>query len=155
MNKPTLHDTFSIERIYDKTPSQVFHAFGDPEKRKQWLGAGTHHTVEQFDTDFRVDGTETLRCRFGEGTPFPGVELCYFNQFLNLIEDERVVMSSRMSFAGNLVSISQETFELFEVGDQTRLVFTNQTAYFEGSDGPEIRKHGWGVVLDRLTEALA
>jgi hypothetical protein len=32
----------------------------------------------------------------------------------------------------------------------TKLVFTDQGAFFEGSDGPKMREEGWSHILDGL-----
>lgn len=149
-----IHDSFTLERTFTKSIADVFDILASPAERKKWLGAGEHHTVEFFETDFRTNGLENMLYRFNEGTPFPGVELRYVNQFLDVVEDSRIVVSSRMSFGGVLVSISQETFELQPEGNGSKLIFTNQTAYFEGADGPQIRKQGWTTLLDRLHEII-
>jgi len=50
--------------------------------------------------------------------------------------------------------VSLATLELEPAGDGTRLKFTEQAAFLEGSDGIERRREGWNVLLDRLTTAL-
>ena len=42
-----------------------------------------------------------------------------------------------------------------ESGDATVLILTHQGAFFEGSDGPQMRKGGWEHLLDRLGASLA
>ena len=34
------------------------------------------------------------------------------------------------------------------------MVFTHQAAFFEGSDGPQMRKAGWEAILSRLDRAV-
>ena len=42
---------------------------------------------------------------------------------------------------------------LYEVG--TDLIVTHQGAFFEGSDGAQMREQGWRKLLDKLTKELA
>ena len=46
------------------------------------------------------------------------------------------------------------TIELLPAGSGTDLVFTHQGAYFEGADGPEMRKGGWESLLNKLVKEL-
>jgi len=43
---------------------------------------------------------------------------------------------------------------LLPAGSGTDLVFTHQGAYFEGADGPEMRKGGWESLLNKLVKEL-
>jgi hypothetical protein len=45
--------------------------------------------------------------------------------------------------------------ELLPAANGTDLVFTEQAAFFEGGDGPAMRKAGWGELLERLAKELA
>ena len=47
------------------------------------------------------------------------------------------------------------TFELFEDAEGTKLVLTHQACFYDGSGGPEMRKVGWRLLLDRLGQAMA
>ena len=42
-----------------------------------------------------------------------------------------------------------------EFAGGTRLRFTHQAAFFEGADGPDVRRAGWQQLLDRLQASLA
>jgi len=37
----------------------------------------------------------------------------------------------------------------------TDLIFTEQAAFFEGADGPQIREEGWRKLLDNLEKTFA
>jgi len=52
-------------------------------------------------------------------------------------------------------SSSQATVELLATEKGTNLIFTDQGAYFEGSDGPKMRQDGWQVLLESLAKELA
>jgi len=42
------------------------------------------------------------------------------------------------------------TFELVPTDQGTDLILTHQGAFFEGSDGPEMREEGWNKLMDKL-----
>ena len=54
-----------------------------------------------------------------------------------------------------LFSVSLTTIELFADGGGTRLVFTEQGAFFDDLEDPAQREHGTGKLLDRLERLLA
>ena len=155
MQEPSvIHNTFVLERSYPVTPERTFGAFARPEQKRLWFAEGRSHEVEDYQLDFRVGGKERIQSRFKEGSPFPGVP--YVNEviFQDIIPDKRIVVASIMSIGNNRISASQSTFELLPEGTGTRLIFTEQTAFFEGSDGPEMRQQGWRDILGRLEKHL-
>ena len=59
-----------------------------------------------------------------------------------------------MTIDGRPFSAALATIELTPEGEGTTLLLTHQGAYFEGSDGPEMRKGGWVSLLGRLAAEL-
>ena len=53
------------------------------------------------------------------------------------------------------MSVSLTTIELFPDGDGTRLVFTEQGAFFDDLGDAAEREHGTGKLLDGLERLLA
>ena len=156
MREPSvIHSTFTVERSYPKAPERVFAAFADATKKRLWYAEGDHHNVEEYTLDFRVGGAEKLRSRLKEGTPFPGAVIFYDNRFEDIVPNERIVMTSTMTFADKRVSSTLVTIELLETDAGTDMTFTHQGAFFPGSDGPQIREAGWRKILDRLVVELA
>ena len=51
-------------------------------------------------------------------------------------------------------SVAIVSIELEAAGDGCRLVMTHQAIYFERTDGPQMREHGWRVLLDAVEGAL-
>lgn len=151
---PTVHGNFTIERHYRAAPARVFAAFADPSKKKSWFAASDSHEVTAFESDFRVGGVERLHYRFGEGSPFPGAELTNDGYFHDIQPERRIVTSSHMSLAGKPVSVALVTIELSPADGGTDVSCTFQGAFFEGSDGPEMRKGGWETLFDRLGLSL-
>lgn len=148
--QPVVHHTFVTERAWDVPVARVFAAFSDPERKKRWYGSGS----ESFEMEFRVGGAECLASRLGPNTPFPGGVLANQGTILDIVEGERVVIASSMWLEGRPISASLCTWEFIPEGEGARLIFTHQGAYFEGSDGPDIREAGWNVILRRLDVVL-
>lgn len=149
-----IHNTFTLERSYPATPQRTFAAFVKPEQKRLWFAEGRSHEVEDYQLDFRVGGKELIQSRFKEGSPFPGVPFINELIYQDIIPDKRIVVASIMSIGDNHISASQSTFELVPDGTGTKLIFTDQTAFFEGADGPAMREQGWRQILERLEKHL-
>lgn len=152
---PVIHDTFVIERNFPQPPETVFAAFADPVKKRLWFAVGGSTEVEDYSMDFRIGGLERTVYRFKEGTPFPGVELTNDGAFLDIVPNQRIVTASGMALGGKRISASLVTFELRPSATGTELICTHQAAFFEGADGPAMRKAGWQKLFDNLDSVLA
>ena len=137
-----VHSTFVIERSFPKSPERVFAAFADATKKRRWFAEGEMHEVQEFTSDFRVGGTERLRYRFKEGTPFPGVELTNQGTYQEIVPNRRIVSASTMAFGNKPFSASLVTVEFVPTDKGTDLICTHQGAFFEGADGPQFREAG-------------
>jgi len=156
MTEPAaVHDTFILERHFAKPPAKVFAALADPAKKRRWCGEGPAHEVLDFAVDFRVGGAERWRYRMAAHTPIAGKELSSEGLHLDIVPDTRVVIASSMAMDGRPFSASLVTFELHAQGGGTDLVLIHQGVFFEGADGPAMRKGGWEGLLDRLAAELA
>ena len=154
-NSAAVFGNFTIEKRYPTTPSKVFAACADPLLKKSWYAESDTHEIKAFESDFRVGGAERLTYRFGPETPFPGFELTNEGIFHDIVDQERIVTSSRMAIEGRPISVALETIEIVEAGGETSLTCTFQGVFFEGADGPAMREQGWRDLLDRLGRALA
>ena len=92
--------------------------------------------------------------KLGPGTPVSGKTLVNDIVYEDIVPARRIVTAYRMSFDGKPFSASLATIELIPNGSGTDLIFTHQGAYFEGSDGPEMRKGGWESLLYKLEKEL-
>ncbi len=155
MHEPSvIHSTFVIERSYPKPPDQVFSAFSTIAKKRRWFAEGDKHEVEKFEMDFRIGGAERLVYRFKEGTPFPGVALTNEGSYQDIVPNQRVVIAQTMTLADKRISAALVTVELLPTAKGTDLICTHQGAFFEGSDGPQMREAGWRHLFEHLAKEL-
>ena len=143
------HSTFVIERSYPVTPQKVFAAFADPAKKRRWFAPDPAERMEEFEMDFRVGGSERKRFTFNAGTVCENRTI-----YQDIQTDRRIVFAYTMSVGDHCFSASLSTVELFPTEKGTDMIFTEQAAFFEASDGPEIREKGWSLLLDRMGSEL-
>jgi len=156
IEKPTVtHGTFVIERTYSATPERVFAAFQDPAKKRRWFIEGRSNEAETFEMDFRVGGTERSSYRMGPNSPLPaGTVISNETKYMDIVPNRRIVIAYTMSMGERRFSSSQATFELVPSEKGTDLTFTEQGAYFEGSDGVQRREAGWRQLLEHLVKGI-
>lgn len=144
------HADFTIERRYGRTPEETFSAFSDPGLKRQWfVNPGNWPDVE-WELDFRVGGVE-----FHSGGPPGGRHNTFKSRFHDIVENERIIFAYDLLHDHRLVSVSLTTIEFLLDGDGTRLLFTEQGAFFDDPDAPAVREHGTGKMLDALGRFLA
>ena len=146
---PVTHGTFSVERIYRHSPARVFHALSDEATARRWRAEGDGWQVNEFRLDFRLGGGEVSRFSH-QGGP----EIRLDGQYHEIVQDERIVFAYRMAIGAQALSASLTTIELFAEGGGTRLVQTEQGAYFGDVDSIEGRKEGTLGLLEKLAEDL-
>jgi len=143
------HATFTIERHYPKPPQRVFAALSVPAQKRRWFAADDKEfQVEKFEMDFRVGGTE--RSSF----LVKGMECVNDTVYLDIVPGLRIVLAYTMTLGGTRISSSQATFELLSAENGTDLIFTEQGAFFEGADGPQMRQEGWTKLLESLSREV-
>lgn len=147
--RSVIHSTFVIERSYPKPPNRVFAAFSDPAQKRRWFAEGEELQVSKFEMDFRAGGTE--RSSF----LVRGMECVNHTVYLDIVPDRRIVLAYTMTLGGKRFSSSQATFELLPAEKGTDLIFTEQAAFFEGADGPQMRQEGWTKLLESLEREVA
>ena len=149
----TIHDTFVLERRYTLPPDAVFETLADPELKRRWF-AGGDHPAEAVEMNFRIGGTERTLFRLGDETPFPGTAVITEGRYEDIVPGRRVVISSTMSLGDRRISTALVTIELLASEAGTELILTHQAAFYEGADGPELRKDGWEKMLAALDRQL-
>jgi len=149
------HDTFTIERSYPTTPERIFSAFSDPVKKRRWFMEGPKSEAQEFEIDFRVGGRERSSFRAPLDSPIKGAVITNDTVYQDIVPNKRIVLAYTMTIADHRFSASLATFELVPGTGNTKLIFTEQAAFFEHSDGPKIREEGWRELLERLAQELA
>jgi uncharacterized protein YndB with AHSA1/START domain len=154
MEPSVTHSTFVIEQTYPYPAERIFAAFSDPKKKRRWYADRGTQSVEQFTMDFRVGGAEHLLFRMGADTPLPGVILTNDTVYQDIVPNKRIVSAYTMSIGDHRMSSSLLTIELLPVSGGTELRCTHQGAFFEGSDGPQMREAGWRTLFGHLEKEL-
>ena len=143
------HATFVVERTYDASPARVFAAWADPAAKVRWFAPPDEEVSAEFELDFRVGGHEISRGGLPDGQSYG-----YEARYQDIVPEARIVYTYEMQLNGNRVSVSVATVELEPKGAGTRLVVTEQGAYLDGHDSPDLRQKGTGELLDALGAEL-
>ena len=143
------HSTIVVERTYNVSPARVFAAWSNPAERAQWDVPGDDRAIAEYQQDFRVGGREAGR--FG-----PKGDLKYSTEgrYLDIVPNARIVSAGTMLSGEMRTSATLCTIELLVDGAGTRLILTDQSAFFDGREKPADRESGWGSILNKLTAYL-
>lgn len=155
LEQTVVHSTFVIEKHFPVSPERVFAAFADPVKRRRWNAEGPGSELLVCEMDFRIGGFDRSEHRFPTEGPLKGAVLVRQVRYQDIIPNRRIVTAYTWAIGERPFSSSQSTFELIPTESGTDLIFTEQGAFFENSDGPEMREGGWRLLLDKLAEVLA
>src|SRR5262245_34779388 len=138
------HATIVIQRSLRHAPARVFSAWANAEERRSWDVPGTDWVIASHEQDFRVGGRE--HSRFG-----PKNDPAYVSEgvFLDIVPDARIITAGTMADHDVRITATLCTVELSLEGRGTRLVLTDQSAFF-GPESEADRREGWGEILDRL-----
>lgn len=141
--------TFSIERTYPASPSQVYRALSDPAAKAKWFAASKEMTVLVREMDLRVGGRELVKGRWASGmvSTFDAV-------YHDIVPNERLIYTYNLYLDDRKISVSLATLELSKAGSQTKLKMTEQGAFLDGYDDAGAREHGTNLLLDALGAAL-
>ncbi|HLK44656.1 MAG TPA: SRPBCC domain-containing protein [Acidimicrobiales bacterium] len=154
--RSVINESFTIDRTYPTSAARVFAAFASEEAKSAWGDTGGLEPADGeagvAEFDFRPGGRE----RFG--IKVDGRTLRYDARYYDIVTDHRIVYAYEMYCDDVRISVSLTTIEFAEVGDATRLTFTEQGAFLDGFDGteaPALRRGGTEEMLDNLVGYLA
>ena len=139
--------SFSIVRHLARSPAQVFSAWADPARKRQWMTASTEQ-AERYTMDFHVGGREYGS--FDNEMGHHENETRYFE----IIEDALIVFSYSMAMNGRVHSVSLVTVQFVPDAGGTQLTYDEQMCVIEPSDGAAGREHGWNALLDAMEAQL-
>lgn len=146
-----VHSTFDIERVYPTTPAKVFHAFTDMATKRRWFGEAEGCVIDDYQMDFRTGGREFWGFRFGDGPAMTNETL-----YQDIIPDERMVFTYKMTIGGAILSASLVTITLKPDLKGTLLTYVEQGAYMGGNpDEAKMRLEGCRDLFERLAKELA
>ena len=146
------HDTFTIERTLDASPERVFEALSKPEIKARWFVGPAEWKQNDRRMDFRVGGTEHL-----SGTHSNGMTSVFDATYYDIVPNERIVYVYEMTVNGRKISTSLATFRIEPMGAKTKLVLTEQGAYFDDHPqaGNESRRKGTEFLIDQLVAVVS
>lgn len=143
------HATFTIERTYDATPAQVFHAFADQEAKSRWFVGPEEWTSGPHEFDFRVGGRER-----SSGGPRGGPIHKFDCIYQDIVPNERIIYTYDMHLDDTRISVSLATIQLARAGNGTKLTLTEHGAFLDGYDDAGSRERGTYALLDTLGASL-
>ena len=149
-----VHATNVVERSFSKPAGVVFAALADPNKIERWMGKDGHSELMEFHSEFHEGGRQILKYKMKQQTPIPGAVITNEGRFQHIVMGERIVTASTMKMDGRIFSASLVTFELVPTEKGTDLIITHQDSFFEGSDGPKMREHGWNTLADKIAAVV-
>lgn len=139
------HGSFTIERRYGFAPAIVFKAFADPAAKRKWFVEGEGWTIDGYEADFRVGGSERSRFRFGDGPQMDNDTV-----YMDIVADRRIIFAYAMTTGGTPFSASLATLSFEPDGNGTKLTYTEQAAFLDGKDQVKDREDGWNSLIDAL-----
>ena len=145
-----VHDKFTIERIYDATPAEVFAAWANPKLKARWFIGPEGWQQTQRELDFRVGGEEVLRGEFPNGTT-----TSFVARYYEIEPNERLVYIYDMHLSGKHHSLSLATVEFRPAAGGTRMLFTEAVAFLDGTSDASGRERGTAVHFDRIPSVLS
>ena len=137
-----LHSTFVIERVYQASPARVFATWADKNQKEQWF-------TKPDEFDFRVGGEER-----SQGGPPGGPIYSFHAVYHDIVQNERIVYAYTLDMDKTRMSSSLTTVEFKLEGTGTKLIYTEQGAFFDGHDTPVQREQGTNEMLDKIGKVL-
>jgi uncharacterized protein YndB with AHSA1/START domain len=148
-HRSVVHATFSLERTYDASAAEVFHALSDKAAKARWFGNDDRYVVLEREMNVCPGGRERVKGRWANGmvSTFDAI-------YHDIVANSRIVYSYEMRIDDRKISVSLATMEIKPEGEKTRFVVTEQGAFLDGYDDGGAREQGTGHLLDLLGASL-
>lgn len=141
--------TVELKKDFAQPIGAVFSAWSSEEAQRTWSspGDGWEMTFDQF----RFTVGEADICRFG---PKDGQKYINVNRYLAIEPEQRIVYSTSLSSAGQLIFAGAVAVTLEETDGGTRMRLIEQGLYFDGQDDIVGHRSGWESMLGDLGKYL-
>ena len=145
----TYHATFVIERTYAAPVARVFQSWADPAQKTRWFVGPDEWVKQKHELDFRIGGRETVA-----GGQKEGPVHAYDARYHDIVPNERIVLTYDMYVDEQRISVSLATVTFTPKGTGTRLLYTEQGVFLDGTDSSKSREIGTRDLLDNLEREL-
>ena len=144
------HGDFTLERNYPVPPARVYAAWADPQLKAQWFTGPGDQIKPIREVDFRVGGREKVI------TGAPGDVPHVFDAiYQDIVPDERIIYAYTMALGDKRISASVATVQFLRDGTGTKMTFTEQAVYLDGTEyGHQSRLDGTNTLLDNIGNTL-
>lgn len=146
--KKVEHGTVTVERRFRASPERVFAAWSERAQRIAWDVPGEGWVIAEHEQDFKVGGREISRFGPAEDPRFKSVGV-----YLHIEPNRRILSAGTMHDGDVPMTTTLCTIETIPDGEGTRLLLTDQSAYF-GEETVDDRKGGWKQIVDNLEAYL-
>ncbi len=143
--KPAEHATIVIERNFAANIDQVYEAWTNPEVKARWFKGPVGWRYINRSLDFREGGSEILHGEF-EGK----FETLYTAHIHHIIDSRRIVYDYIMHLNNIIHSVSLSTVEFEGNSQQTKMKYTEQISYLDGTNADEGAASREGGVNDHF-----
>ncbi|WP_443748819.1 SRPBCC family protein [Asticcacaulis solisilvae] len=143
------HHTFVIEREFPYAPSLVFFAYSNPDAKKAWFSGPPDWVAGPSSFDFSVGGRET-----SAGGPKGGPMHIYNGTYLEIVPNERIINAFSMHQDETILTASVGTTELRAGGEGTRVKYTEQIVFLDGSDHLAGRIQGTEAMFQLMADYM-
>jgi uncharacterized protein YndB with AHSA1/START domain len=148
-----------FERTYDAPINQVWQAWTDPSKLKQWWGPD-NVTIPECEVDLRVSGTFYIVMEAGEGMgQYKGTRWPMLAEFTEVVPNSKLSYSARAWTEGakEETTIDQTTEITFtEDGSKTKVIV--KAAIHKAGPGAKMAaegmQYGFTQQMDKLNKFL-
>jgi uncharacterized protein YndB with AHSA1/START domain len=151
MTKQTIdHASFTITRDFKAAPERVYRAHLDKAAKQRWFTAGEGFETFKYEIDACVGGHEVWH-----GGHQGGPKITNDTYYLDLVENERIIVAYEMTIGGQRISASLLTILIEPHGSGSRLTLTEQGAYLaDGDAGVTGREAGTRQLLEALAKEV-
>ena len=142
------HSSFTLVRDYPVPVGNVWRAFSEEERKRDWFGDGDAFDRSAWEFDFRVGGRDVDEAKF-HGGPLSR----FVSVYTDIVEGVRIVSTYDMWLDGTHMSTSIASFEFESIPEGTRLTHVEHGVFFDQfwADAPQ-REEGMRGILEELAD---